>query len=208
MAAEVLNQPAGGPKICPACKSENDMDYSVLIHGFVCSEPKCGLAIDDFEPQMRRKNRRQESSPLLRRRIILHVRRQEQPQPAAEQPMQQRLVATLLSLRARMPEVFAHGSYEPLDIQGPNATHFLAFARRHESRCIIVVVPRLPSTILADEPTLSLSPQVLSKSILHLPFQAPHLIDAFDARDISVEESDLLLTDAFGRQPVAVLRTE
>jgi hypothetical protein len=49
---------------------------------------------------------------------------------------------------------------------------------------------------------------VLSESILYLPFQAPHLIDAFDARDVSVEASDLLLTDVFGHQPVAVLRTE
>jgi len=31
---------------CPRCKSENEMDYSVLIHGFVCSEAKCGLELE------------------------------------------------------------------------------------------------------------------------------------------------------------------
>ena len=32
--------------ICPACKSENEMSYSVLIHGFVCPEPACGLELE------------------------------------------------------------------------------------------------------------------------------------------------------------------
>ena len=32
--------------ICPSCKSQNEMGYSALIHGFVCLEPACGLELD------------------------------------------------------------------------------------------------------------------------------------------------------------------
>jgi hypothetical protein len=32
--------------ICPACKSENEMAYSALIHGMVCLEPDCGLELE------------------------------------------------------------------------------------------------------------------------------------------------------------------
>lgn len=32
--------------ICPACKSDNEMAYSTLTHGFICLEPACGLELD------------------------------------------------------------------------------------------------------------------------------------------------------------------
>ena len=31
---------------CPACKSENEMAFSPLSHGFVCQEPVCGLELE------------------------------------------------------------------------------------------------------------------------------------------------------------------
>ena len=46
MAIEVLLTEQEVLMICPACKSENEMAYSVLIHGFVCSEPNCGLELE------------------------------------------------------------------------------------------------------------------------------------------------------------------
>jgi len=32
--------------ICPACKNQNEMAYSALIHGFACQEPQCGLELE------------------------------------------------------------------------------------------------------------------------------------------------------------------
>ena len=32
--------------ICPACKNENEMAYSALIHGFVCLRAECGLELE------------------------------------------------------------------------------------------------------------------------------------------------------------------
>ena len=36
--------------ICPTCRHESEMAYSVLAHGFVCLEKDCGfeLEIDDI----------------------------------------------------------------------------------------------------------------------------------------------------------------
>jgi|KBSMisStandDraft_5_1062788.scaffolds.fasta_scaffold35281_2 hypothetical protein len=45
MATEVLFVRTGGSMICPACKNENEMAYSALVHGFVCQEPHCGLEL-------------------------------------------------------------------------------------------------------------------------------------------------------------------
>jgi hypothetical protein len=32
--------------ICPTCRHENEMAYSVLSHGFVCLERECGFEIE------------------------------------------------------------------------------------------------------------------------------------------------------------------
>jgi hypothetical protein len=37
--------------ICPMCRRDNEMAYSVLSHGFVCLDTDCGfeLEIDDLQ---------------------------------------------------------------------------------------------------------------------------------------------------------------
>jgi hypothetical protein len=32
--------------ICPSCRSNNEMAYSVLSHGFVCLEKECGFELE------------------------------------------------------------------------------------------------------------------------------------------------------------------
>ena len=32
--------------MCPHCKSENEMVFSVLSHGFVCQEANCGFELE------------------------------------------------------------------------------------------------------------------------------------------------------------------
>jgi (1->4)-alpha-D-glucan 1-alpha-D-glucosylmutase len=48
-----------------------------------------------------------------------------------------------LKARANHPELFATGSYEPLDARGANARHLFAFARVAPGAASITVVPRL-----------------------------------------------------------------
>ena len=37
--------------ICPSCKGENEMAYSVLSHGFICLEQECGFEVE-MEPAL------------------------------------------------------------------------------------------------------------------------------------------------------------
>ncbi|MGX4769818.1 malto-oligosyltrehalose synthase [Bradyrhizobium guangdongense] len=48
----------------------------------------------------------------------------------------------LLKLRNALPEIFAQGDYQPLDVQGAHADHVIAFARRRGRAAAIVVVAR------------------------------------------------------------------
>lgn len=48
----------------------------------------------------------------------------------------------LLALRSRLPDIFVHGGYQPLDVRGPHADHVIAFARTHGRTAAIVVVGR------------------------------------------------------------------
>ena len=48
----------------------------------------------------------------------------------------------LLRLRRELPDVFAHGTYVPLAVEGELAEHVLAFARVHESQRVVVIVTR------------------------------------------------------------------
>ena len=48
----------------------------------------------------------------------------------------------LLKIRNELPDVFAQGAYEPLDVSGPNRDHVTAFARRRGRQAVIVAVAR------------------------------------------------------------------
>lgn len=48
----------------------------------------------------------------------------------------------LLRLRNELPDLFAHGDDEPLDVSGPHRDHVIAFARRRGRHAVIVAVAR------------------------------------------------------------------
>ncbi|MBI3453359.1 MAG: malto-oligosyltrehalose synthase [Rhodospirillales bacterium] len=52
------------------------------------------------------------------------------------------LIAALLRLRREEPELFAAGTYEPLDIAGPDADRIVAFVRRGGDKTMIVAIQR------------------------------------------------------------------
>lgn len=71
--------------------------------------------------------------------------------------VKQATIARLLRLRAAEAALFRDGDYLPLAVEGPHATHALAFARRHRSATLVTVVTRLAFGLLGLESTL---PQV------------------------------------------------
>ncbi|MBU0750610.1 MAG: malto-oligosyltrehalose synthase [Gammaproteobacteria bacterium] len=115
----------------------------------------------------------------------------------------------ILALRARWPEVFRDGDYLPLQLRGELSVHACAFARRHEGRALIVVVPRLPARLLGDRHTLPVGPAVWQDTTLELPAA---LAD-FEWRNVLSGEShgaagELMLGQLLGSFPVALLAAE
>jgi (1->4)-alpha-D-glucan 1-alpha-D-glucosylmutase len=48
----------------------------------------------------------------------------------------------LLKLRNELPDVFAYGDYEPLEVSGPHRDHVVAFARRRGRQAVITAAAR------------------------------------------------------------------
>jgi (1->4)-alpha-D-glucan 1-alpha-D-glucosylmutase len=57
--------------------------------------------------------------------------------------IKQRLIADILAFRKRDPELFAFGTYEPIDL--PDELPVMAFARRHAGRGVLVAARLGPS---------------------------------------------------------------
>ena len=53
------------------------------------------------------------------------------------------LILAGLHCRRMHADVFEQGRYVPLEVEGPEASHLLAFARLHGSHIVITAVPRL-----------------------------------------------------------------
>jgi (1->4)-alpha-D-glucan 1-alpha-D-glucosylmutase len=60
------------------------------------------------------------------------------------------LTATLLRSRRRERDLFAHGSYIPLAVEGPRRDNVVAFARRWQGRVVIVIASRFFTQLPAD----------------------------------------------------------
>ncbi len=60
------------------------------------------------------------------------------------------LIFTGLQCRRIHPEVFVHGQYIPLESEGPAANRLVAFVRRHGTKMVMAVVPRLIAMRLAE----------------------------------------------------------
>jgi len=58
--------------------------------------------------------------------------------------------AKTLQLRQKLPEVFINGFYLPLNIEGKNQNHLIAFARIFEKKAVIIITARLFSTFMDD----------------------------------------------------------
>ncbi|MGS0646802.1 malto-oligosyltrehalose synthase [Komagataeibacter melomenusus] len=65
------------------------------------------------------------------------------------------LIRRILSFRARYPDLFAKGSYQPLEVAGGDCAHAIAFMRQHDGFTLLVVAPRLPLGMAVQADTLA-----------------------------------------------------
>jgi (1->4)-alpha-D-glucan 1-alpha-D-glucosylmutase len=82
--------------------------------------------------------------------------------------IKQRILSLLLHDRAASPWLYADGDYQPLAIEGQQASHLLAFVRYHGEAALAVIVPRLWNELMSKEGPLP-DPSVWSDSAAALP---------------------------------------
>jgi (1->4)-alpha-D-glucan 1-alpha-D-glucosylmutase len=82
--------------------------------------------------------------------------------------VKQALIAELLALRRRVPQLFAEGSYEPVTVEGVAAESTIAFVRRHGDHRLLVAAPRLPLGLLQGDDGISLAPHILKDTAIRL----------------------------------------
>jgi (1->4)-alpha-D-glucan 1-alpha-D-glucosylmutase len=115
------------------------------------------------------------------------------------------VTARTLNLRRELADVFTFGEYVPLTAIGPAADHVVAFARRHDDKCVVAVVPRLHYRLCRG----NMSVNAWDETQLALPagvarsWQCRLSGRAFDAGDTN--EPILDVAELFQVFPVALL---
>ncbi|WP_137154481.1 malto-oligosyltrehalose synthase [Rhizobium sp. FKL33] len=116
--------------------------------------------------------------------------------------MKFRLVAEILSLRKRLPDLFSDGHYTPLSLHGPASGHAVAYARILGNTALIVIAPRLPFTLMRQgEPKTMFAGTnlVLPADAADLPFAC-----LASGQSLEIEDGRASLKHAFDQAPFAL----
>jgi (1->4)-alpha-D-glucan 1-alpha-D-glucosylmutase len=110
-----------------------------------------------------------------------------------------------LALRRERPELFARGSYVPLEVTGRRRGNVVAFARRDGRSWSVTLVPRLVAGLVRGG-RLPVGERPWPATIVHLPARAPDAwTDVLTGEPIRAEDGAVRVAEAFGTFPVAVL---
>ena len=111
-------------------------------------------------------------------------------------------------------QLFARGSYTPLEAQGAEADHLVAFARRAGAEKIVVVVPRLVLGLIDDIGQPPVGQSIWGTTWLALPGEKPgttyYQLFTGETLPLGAREGQagLALAEALGHFPVALLVRE
>lgn len=119
-----------------------------------------------------------------------------------------RVTWALLQARKRDPALFEQGSYQPLAVEGERSEHLFAFARVHEERACVVVVPRWSARLKAGALEWPIGEQTWADTVVLAPF--PQVFrDVFTGRELhlagEVETRRLRAAELLGALPVAAV---
>jgi (1->4)-alpha-D-glucan 1-alpha-D-glucosylmutase len=112
------------------------------------------------------------------------------------------LIAAILSVRERWPDLFAAGDYSALEVTGRCADNVVAFSRGYDESRIVAVVPRLPDALAfrSDRPLLTR----WDDTSIEMP-RGARWKNAIDGRLISADRGAVPLDELLEHFPVAVL---
>ena len=115
------------------------------------------------------------------------------------------VTATALRLRRRCPDLFLHGTYEPLDVSGERAEHIMALARRHDGQTVIAMVPRFVSHLTTPERPLPLGVEAWQDTRVHIPGEAGTLRNLITGEAVAIDSSGITVADLFSVCPVGLV---
>jgi len=117
--------------------------------------------------------------------------------------IKQALIAEVLNLRVEHAELFRRGSYQALEVLGSQAHNVLAFAREHEGKQAIVIVPVRCATLLENSAVPQVDALRWGDTRVVLPFAASdtNLKGLFSSSAVT-KNRELNISDALGDVPV------
>lgn len=117
--------------------------------------------------------------------------------------IKQALIAEVLNLRVEHAELFRRGTYQALEVLGAQAHNVLAFAREHQGRQAIVIVPIRCATLLENSAVPQVDALRWGDTRVVLPFAASdiNLKGLFQSRAVT-KNRELNISDALGDVPV------
>lgn len=119
------------------------------------------------------------------------------------------VTSKLLEMRAADPELFALGSYQPLQVDGEKKDHVFAFARMHEGRCCVVIVPRWSARLTGGVTEWPVGEVWGDTRVLLGADVREEMRDVFSARSArgQGEEGSLRIAEILSAFPLSVLRS-
>ncbi|HEY0844258.1 MAG TPA: malto-oligosyltrehalose synthase [Noviherbaspirillum sp.] len=120
--------------------------------------------------------------------------------------LKQQVIYHALQLRVRESEVFSRGEYVPLEVEGPQAAHVIAFARRLQDRAAIVLVTRLASRLLNGEGKPLVPAASWADTSVLFPGGANETWqDIFTGTTVRIVDGRIVIAEALSVLPVSVL---
>jgi (1->4)-alpha-D-glucan 1-alpha-D-glucosylmutase len=117
--------------------------------------------------------------------------------------IKQRILSRLLHDRAASPTLYAEGDYQPLSIEGEQASHLLAYVRRHGETALAVIVPRLWSELTSGE---SLFPDQVAWSDTTVTLHHGHWRHVITGDDVLIDADEQKIAVLMGTLPFVVLK--
>ncbi len=118
------------------------------------------------------------------------------------------LTAKLLDIRKSREALFQNGSYQPLAAEGPRQENICAFARRHDTKTLVVITPRLVSR-WSLSPHFPLGERVWAETLLPAPVSAASVWkNQLTNELVSARQGQFSLAELLMTFPVAVLEPE
>ena len=120
------------------------------------------------------------------------------------------LIWKTLCVRKQWPDIFQYGEYLPVKVEGEKADHVVAFIRKHEDSSVLVVAPRLVSSLMGGSDLPPIGPHVWGDTHLALSscWQRGTYRNALtgDQAELSNKENQthIAICKLLGRFPVAL----